>query len=70
MLLYMKKQKHYESGSAPIYLRITVNGKRAELSTARECDPEKWSSKSGRAIGTKENIKNFNAFLNNLQSKV
>ncbi len=70
MLLYMKKQKHYKSGSAPIYLRITVNGKRAELSTGRECDPKKWNSKSGRAIGTKEDIKSFNAFLDNLQSKV
>ncbi len=70
MLLYMKKQKNYKSGSVSIYLRITVDGKRAELSTGRECDPKKWSSKSGRAIGTKEDIKSFNAFLDNLQSKV
>lgn len=70
MLFYLKKQKNYKSGLAPVYLRITVDGKRSEVTTGRDCDPEKWISNSGRAIGTKENIKSFNAFLDNLQSKV
>lgn len=70
MLFYMKKQKNYTSGAAPIYLRITVDGHRAEITTGRECDPVRWNSKSGRANGTKEEIRNFNAFLDNLQSKV
>lgn len=30
LLFYMKKQKNYQSGPAPIYMRITFNGKRAE----------------------------------------
>ena len=70
MLFYVKKQKNYKTGDAPIYLRITVDGKRSEITTNRECNPEKWNSKSGRLIGTKENIKSFNAFLDNLQTKV
>jgi len=68
MLFYLKKQKNYTSGLAPVYLRITVDGQRAEVTTNRECEPEKWNSHSGRAIGTKENIKSLNAFLDNLQS--
>jgi site-specific recombinase XerD len=68
MLFYLKKQKNYTSGLAPVYLRITVDGERAEVTTNRECEPEKWNSHSGRAIGTKENIKSLNAFLDNLQS--
>lgn len=51
-------------------MRITVDGKRSELTTGRECDPEKWNSNYRRVIGTKENIKSFNAFPDNLQSKV
>ena len=70
MLFYMKKQKNYKTGSAPIYLRITVDGQRAEITTGRECDPARWNSKAGRANGTKEEVRNFNAFLDNLQSKV
>lgn len=69
MLFYLKKQKNYTSGLAPIYLRITVDCKRSEITTNRECDPEKWNKKSGRAIGTREQIKSFNAFLDNLQTK-
>ena len=54
----------------PIYLRITVDGKRSEITANRECNPEKWNSKSGRLIGTREDIKSVNAFLDNLQTKV
>jgi len=44
LLFYMKKQKNYQVGSAPIYMRITVNGKRSEVSTGRECQPERATS--------------------------
>jgi hypothetical protein len=35
LLFYMKKQKNYIKGVAPTYIRITVNGKRAESVTGR-----------------------------------
>jgi len=54
----------------PVYLRITVNGKRAETTSGRECLPANWNGKSGRFRGTKEEIKSFNAYLDNLQSQV
>lgn len=56
------------SGDAPIYLRITVAGKRAEITTGRECEPKHWNSKTGRLTGTKEDVKNFNAYLDHLQT--
>lgn len=68
MLFYLKKQKNYTSGSAPIYLRITVDGQRSEVTANRECEPEKWNSHAGRAVGTKESIKSLNAYLDNLQA--
>lgn len=70
MLFYLKKQKNYTSGLVPVYLKITVDGQRAEITTNRECEPEKWNSHSGPAIGTKENIKSLNALLDILQSDV
>ena len=69
MLFYLRKQKNYTLVLAPVYLRITVNRQRAELTSNRKCEPEKWNSHSGRAIGTKENIKSLNAFLDNLQAE-
>ncbi|WP_183572420.1 site-specific integrase [Mucilaginibacter sp. X5P1] len=70
LLFYMKKQKNYQSGSAPIYIRITVSGKRSETTTGRECEPSRWNAGTGRANGTKEDTRAFNAFLDDLQTKV
>ena len=54
----------------PIYMRITVNGKRADMSAGRDCDPAKWNSRAGRAIGTKEEVKALNNYLDSLQTKL
>jgi hypothetical protein len=70
LLFYLKKPKNHQTGLVPIYLRITVNGKRAETSTGRECEPTLWNSTAGRFKGTKEEIKSFNAYLDNLQAQV
>ena len=70
LLFYMKKQKNYQIGPAPIYLRITVAGKRAEITTGRDCEPERWNSKISRMSGTREDAKSLNAYLDNLQNMV
>jgi hypothetical protein len=53
LLFYLRKQKNYKDGPKPIYMRITVDGKRADMSVGRECEHAKWNSHAGRAIGTK-----------------
>ena len=70
LLFYMKKPKNYKEGAAPIYLRITVNGKRSEVSAGRSCLPSLWNAGSGRCDGKKNEIKSLNAYLDNLQHKV
>jgi len=69
MLFYLKKQKSYSQEKAPIYLRITVDGQRAEITTNRYCDASRWNSHGGRAIGTKENTKSLNSYLDNFLAK-
>jgi site-specific recombinase XerD len=66
----VKKQQEFENKKQPIYIRITVNGKRIELSAKREVDPLKWNSHSGRGMGTKEEIKTLNAYLDTFQMKL
>ncbi|MGZ3777272.1 MAG: phage integrase SAM-like domain and Arm DNA-binding domain-containing protein, partial [Mucilaginibacter sp.] len=70
LLFYLRKQKNYKGGPIAIYIRITVNGKRADMSVGRECESIKWNSGAGRAIGTKEEIKSLNNYLDSLQTKV
>ena len=54
----------------PIYMRITVDSQRTELSINREFDPDRWNIKTGRASGTKEDARSLNAYLETLQVKV
>jgi len=70
LLFYLKKPKNYEKGLMPIYLRLTIDGIPKEISTARQCEPDRWNSNSGRAYGTTEQVKSLNAFLDALQTKV
>lgn len=70
LLFYLKKPKNYQSGPIHVYLRITVDGKRAELSTSRECEPSRWNSKGGKASGTRESSKSLNCYLDTLKAKV
>lgn len=70
LLFYLKKQKNYVHGKQPVYLRITIDTTRMELSMQRECEPSRWNSNAGRASGTKEDIKTLNVYLDSVQAKV
>jgi site-specific recombinase XerD len=70
LLFYLKKPKNYLKGALPIYLRITVDGIPKEISTGRQCDPDRWNSNAGRVYGTKEDVKALNTYLDTLQTKV
>ncbi|MCE7040375.1 Arm DNA-binding domain-containing protein [Dyadobacter sp. CY312] len=41
LLFYLKKRSNYVSGNLPVYMRISINGTRSEMSMGRDCDPEK-----------------------------
>ncbi len=69
-LFHLKKPKNYVEGPVPIYIRVTVDGQRFEIYATRDCDPEKWSSVSGRMIGYKEDAKQLNNYLDLLQVKI
>jgi hypothetical protein len=66
LLFSLRKPKNYHSGEMPVYLRITVDGQRAELAISRKCDPERWDVKTGRATGTKVEARTLNAFLDSI----
>src|SRR5476651_2702397 len=70
VLFYLKRPKNYQSGEVPIYLRITVEGKRSEVTTGRSCEPETWNVYAGRVMGNKEDARVLNAYLDSLQSKI
>lgn len=70
VLFYLKKSKVNANNEAPIYLRITVDGNRAEISTSRRIDIQKWNSSANKGVGRTESIREINEYLNILTSKV
>ena len=67
---YLKTPKAYRSGPTPIYLRLTVDGKRAEFSIGHKCEPSKWCKKSERILGNREETKISNRFIDQFQAKI
>ena len=71
VLFFLKKGKRCDKQSLPIYVRLTVDGKRAEWSVQRNCSPGvKWNQKLGRATGTKEDTRILNAYLDAIQGNI
>lgn len=70
ILFWLKRRKNSENGPLGIYMRVTVDGKRSEISTGRGIEPEKWSVSAGRSTGKTEDSRTLNAYLSDLQTKV
>ena len=66
----LKSFKRNETGKAPIYARLTVNEVRTEFSIKRSIGPEKWINKAGIAKAKSEEIKNLNASIVTIRTKI
>ncbi|MBS1563369.1 MAG: site-specific integrase [Bacteroidetes bacterium] len=74
-LFYAKRRNASIVGPIQIYLRITVAGKRAEMSIGREVHSDNWDQ-DGRRITTKdkrytkEQVNEFKSYLDAIQTKL
>ncbi|TVZ16979.1 site-specific integrase [Maribacter sp. MAR_2009_72] len=69
--LFYLKGKHFEKDvKVPIYLRLTVNGQRSELSISRKVDPEKWNTRTGKMRGTNLESNELNSYLDAVRNKI
>ncbi len=70
ILFYAKRAKTNVNGLVPIYSRITVNGKRIELTTGRFVEFSKWSAEAGKMKGTTDEARSINSQLDILKLKI
>ena len=70
ILFYAKRAKTTTDGLVPIYIRVTVDGERIELSTKRYTLPEKWSVEGSCMKGYSAEAKSINSYLDSLKAKV
>ncbi len=54
LLFFLKQGKGAMANSLPVYVRITINGQRAEWSLQRKCEPARWNMQTGRPTGKRE----------------
>lgn len=71
VLFFLKKGKRSNVKSLPIYVRITIDGKRSEWSVQRNCEPGiRWNQTIGRVTGTKEEVKILNGYLDAIKANI
>ncbi|MFP3834455.1 site-specific integrase [Chryseobacterium sp. SIMBA_028] len=70
LLFFIKKNKIRTNGTAPIYLRITIDGKAADIAAKRYIHPKKWDNKAHQAIGNSQEAKTLNVYLKTLEQEV
>lgn len=70
ILFFIKKTKLLKNGEAPICLRITVSGKRAEVQIKRSVDMRKWNSSKECATGKEHKEMELNHYLETVRTKI
>ena len=66
---WLKMAKRKED-LAPIYVRITVNGKRAEISLKRDISVTQWDARAKRAKPRTHGANSINAYLDDIYSSL
>ncbi|WP_423819341.1 Arm DNA-binding domain-containing protein [Salinimicrobium sp. TIG7-5_MAKvit] len=57
-----------KESTASIYLRVTINGKRAAMSLNRKILVQSWNSSAGRANGNSSEAKLLNRYLSKVEN--
>jgi integrase len=70
ILFYPKSRSSSNNILVPIYLRITINGERAEISIKRKIQLIKWNGDGGRARGTTLESREMNSYLDSIRYRI
>lgn len=70
VLFYIKRTKILKNGSAPIFVRLTVNGKRAEFGLQKSIIEDQWDIENGKAKGQTKGAKDLNSYLDFVRSQM
>ena len=69
-VLFFVRKHHNETKKLFIYARITVDGKRAEISLKRSISVNHWDTSKGRAKGTAPKSRILNQYLDQVYHKL
>ena len=70
LLFYVIKQRRNHNNEVPIYVRITVNGKKTSVSLHRSVNTDLWDAKSGSVKGNTKTAKDINSYILSVQTSI
>jgi len=70
LLFYLKRSKMIADGTVPVYLRVTIDGERIEISSKRYVNPDKWNVTGQKLNGSGEEVRRLNTYLKTLEHQV
>ena len=70
ILFYIKRKKLLKNGDAPVYMRVTVDGRFLEASLKRGVNPKVWNEKKQRSIGRDRLSLELNDYLDDTFSRL
>lgn len=66
----IRKNRSNSKDEAPIYIRISIDAERVEISTGRFINPDNWDSRSSKAIGKKKGNIQINKYLEAIKNSI
>lgn len=66
VLFWTNKTKADSNGLVPLYARVTIDGKRAEISLKKKVNPKKWDAGTGFMKGNGEEVRLVNKYINDV----
>ncbi len=70
ILFHTLKSKTRKDGKVPIYMRLTIEGKRTEYALKRFIEPKRWNPEAGKARGTNDESQEINSYIHSLINRV
>lgn len=70
LLFYIRRTKLNKAGEAPIFMRMTVNGQRADASVKRFISPRLWNQAKGKAVENGRGGKDLNLYLDAISANI
>ena len=70
LLFVIRKHRLLKNGKASIYLRITVNGEVADITTKRGVRPDMWDQRRECSLGKLHRDKELNHYLETLKTRL
>ena len=70
LLFYIRRDKLNKRGEAPVFMRLTINGERADASIKRFIEPHAWNSAKGKANEKSRGGKDLNLYLDAISANI